>query len=75
MLFLELALAAAHFVVVIDVTALTLALGVDSADTRVRAIGRHGAPAVLVVAMVAHAHRVEGQVRVRTRTDLAFLPS
>lgn len=53
-------LPATHLVVVVDVAALALALSVVLAETRVDALGGGTTPPILVVAVVAHAHGVEG---------------
>ena len=59
MLLLKLAFATTHLVIVIDVAALTLALSIDSALAGMGTVCGHGAPTVLMIAVVAHAHRVE----------------
>ena len=55
---LEFFLTTPHFVVVIDVTTLAFALGIDESLAGVRAFTRHGASPVLMVAVVAHSHGV-----------------
>ena len=73
---LLLALAATHLVIVIDVAALALALRVDLALAGVSAVCRQSVPAVLMVAVVAHAHGIVRQISVRTRrNDTLFAPS
>ena len=66
---LLLALATTHLVIVIDVAALALALCVDLALAGVSAVCRKGVPAVLVIAVIAHAHGVVRQISVSTRRD------
>ena len=73
LLFLSLYLAASHLIVVINVAALTLAFGVDGPLARMAAFSRKCTAPILVVAVVAHAHRVQWQFSVRTRRDCALL--
>ena len=75
MLFLELALAPTHLVIVIDVAALALALGVDCALAGMAALCRQSAATVLMIAMIAHAHSVKGQISVRTGRNYTLFAS
>ena len=70
---LHLLLAPPHLVIVIDVATLTLAFGVVLTVASVRAGRRKRTPSILVVAVIAHAHRVEGPVDVLARRHRAFL--
>ena len=75
LLALLLALATTHLVIVIDVAALALALRVDLTLARVRTVCRHSVAAVLMVAVIAHAHGIVRQISVRTRcNDTLFAP-
>ena len=69
---LLLLLAAPHLVVVIDVAALALALRIDRLLAGMDAVSGQRAPTVLMVAVVAHAHGVEGQIDVRACCDGAL---
>ena len=69
---LLLLLAAPHLVIVIDVAALALAFRVDRLLAGMDTVSGQRAPAVLMVAVVAHAHRVEGQIDVRACCDGAL---
>ena len=53
-------LSALHLVVVVDVAALALALGVEGAIASVSTVSGEGASPILVVAVIAHAMGVEG---------------
>ena len=63
---LLLLLAAPHLVIVIYVAALAFAFRVDRLLAGMNAVSGQRAPTVLMVAVIAHAHRVEGQIDVRT---------
>ena len=63
---LLLLLAAPHLVIVIYVAALAFALSVNWLLAGMNAVSGQRAPTVLMVAVIAHAHRVEGQIDVRT---------
>ena len=67
------AFSALHLVIIVDVAALALALSVDGALACMGTVGSERASAVFMVAVVAHAHGVQGQVDVLARSDLAFL--
>ena len=69
---LLLLLAAPHLVIVIDVAALALAFRVDRLLAGMDTVSGQRAPAVLMVAVVAHAHRVERQIDVRACCDGAL---
>ena len=69
----QLFLAALHLIVVIDVAALTLALGVHGTLVGMNAVSGHALAPILVIAVIAHAHGVEGRVFVRARCHLALL--
>ena len=66
---LLLLLTAPHLVIVIDVATLALTLRVDRLLAGMHTVSGQRAPAVLMVAVVAHAHRVERQIDVRTCRD------
>ena len=70
---LQFTLSAAHFIIVVDVAALTLALCVDRSLTSVMTLRSQRATAILVIAVVAHAHRVQREVSMRTGCDCALL--
>ena len=70
---LLLLLTAPHLVIVIDVATLALALRVDRLLAGMHTVSGQRAPTVLMVAVVAHAHGVEGQIDVRTCCDGALL--
>ncbi len=55
----QLLLAALHLIVVIDVAALTLALGIEESLASMSTISGERASTILVVAVVAHAMSVE----------------
>ena len=69
---LLLLLAAPHLVIVIDVAALALALRIDRLLAGMDTVSGQRAPAVLMVAVIAHAHRVEWQIDVRACCDGAL---
>ena len=69
---LLLLLAAPHLVIVIYVAALAFAFRIDRLLTGMNAVSGQRAPAVLMVAVIAHAHRVEGQIDVRACCYLAL---
>ena len=69
---LLLLLAAPHLVIVIYVAALTFAFRVDRLLAGMNAVSGQRAPTVLMVAVIAHAHRVEGQIDVRACCDGAL---
>lgn len=73
LLLLKLLLAAPHLVVVVDVAALALALGVEGPAACVNTVSGQTASPVLVVAVVAHALGIERQIGVRACRDLALL--
>ena len=62
---LLLLLTAPHLVIVIDVAALALALCINRLLAGMDAVSGKRAPTVLMVAVIAHTHRVEGQIDVR----------
>ena len=70
---LQFTLSAAHFIIVVDVAALTLALRVDRSLPCVMTLGSQRTTAILVIAVVAHAHRVQREVSMRTGCDCALL--
>ena len=75
MLLLELTLAAAHLVIVIDVAALALSLGIDGSLAGMTAFCCHSAAPVLVIAVIAHSHRVKRQIYMWTgRNYTLFTP-
>lgn len=71
----ELLLPTAHFVVVVDVAALALSLCVYGSLAGVWAFGRQRISAVLVIAMIAHAHCVQGKLLMRTACNRSFFAS
>ena len=70
---LLLLLSSAHLVVVVDVAALALALCVVITLPCMDAVSCHCLPPILMVAMIAHAHRVQRQIRVLAGRDGALL--
>ena len=70
---LLLALATTHLVIVIDVAALALALGVDLALTSVNAVCRHAGAPILVIAVITHAESIKREIDVRARRHNSLL--
>ena len=70
---LQFTLSAAHFIIVVDVAALTLALCVDGSLPCVMTLRSQRASTILVIAVVAHAHRVQREVSMRAGCDCALL--
>ena len=75
MLLLELTLTAAHLVIVIDVAALTLSLGIDGSLAGMNAFCCHSAAPVLVIAVIAHSHRVKRQIYMWTGRNYTLFTS
>ena len=72
LLLLKFLLSAAHLVVVFDVAALALALGIERLDTCVGTVSGHATSSVLMITVIAHALSVQGKIHMRTGIDLAL---
>ena len=65
----EFKLSSAHLLVVVGVAAVTLAFGVEFAQTSMFATCSHGGSPVSMIAWIAHAHRVVRQISMLAGRD------
>ena len=64
-----------HFVVVVNIAVLTFAFCVGKSLTGMLAISRVIVPSILVIAVIAHPHRIDRKVGMLAAGNLALLPT
>ena len=73
MLLKKLFLSALLLIIVVDVAALALTLGVDLALSSVDAVCRHTGAPILVIAVITHAESIKREINVRARRHDSLL--